>query len=359
MMKTKELIALRLHNQHLSRHGFQKPEEIVRWMGAMQAQDYAGAKWSIGLRLDNATETDIEQAISRREIVRTWPMRGTLHFVSAGDLRWMLKLLAPRIISSLAGRQRQLEMDGLVLKRSKKLVISALSGGKQLQRREIFQLLEKAKIPTTGQRGIHILQQFALEGLVCLASHQGKQPSFALLDEWLKPTTALDPDEALRELTIRYFLGHGPARPQDFAWWSGLKLTDVKTGLLLAGSHLKSVSCDQTIYWMAPDLAPMARSHPRPLLLPGFDEYMLGYADRTQILEGEHQQKIVPGNNGMFMSTLVLGGRIGGTWKKSIKKQELAVELSPFQALEKGQESAIHRLVKRYAAFLGLQVAPC
>jgi len=228
---------IRLANQGIANPSFAQPCDVVAWLGALQAQDYAGALWSVGLRMQKATVQAIEQAIADRTIVRTWPMRGTLHFVAAQDVRWLLKLLTPRMIAQTAGRYRQLELDEAVFARSQELFASALEGGKQLTRDEMYQVLEQAGIPTAGQRGYHFLVRAAQDGLICFGPPSGKQQTFVLLDEWIPPTKPFARDEALAELTKRYFASHGPATLQDLMRWAGITASDgircLRSALLL------------------------------------------------------------------------------------------------------------------------------
>ena len=201
-MPTSNRIALaRLVNQGISHPTFAEAGDVVAWLGALQAQDYGGTLWAIGLRMTSATEQGIEQAIAERTIVRTWPMRGTLHFVAANDVRWMLALLAPRVIAGSVGRSRQLELDEATFARSKEVFAHALQGGQQLTRDEMLQTLEQAGIATTGQRGYHLLVQSAQAGLICFGSRRGKQPTFALLDDWIpqmKPLSLIHISEPTR-----------------------------------------------------------------------------------------------------------------------------------------------------------------
>src|SRR5207237_2162453 len=190
---------------------------------------YPGALWAVGLRTRDATEAAIEQAIAERTIVRTWPMRGTLHFVAPEDARWMLQLLTPRVVAANARRvYQQSNLDDATFARSKDLFVDALQGGKQLPRPSLYKVLEAAGISVAGQRGLFILQRLSSEGLICFAARQGKQPTFALLDEWVPISLSKTParDQALAELALRYFTSHGPATVQDFAWWSGLPAAD-------------------------------------------------------------------------------------------------------------------------------------
>lgn len=346
----------RFFSQGISEANFTQPADVVAHLGAMQAQDYAGALWAIALRTQNATQADVEQAIIDRAIVRTWPMRGTLHFVAAADVRWMLKLLTPRIISSTAGRQRQLEIDDHVMARSQDLIIKALEGGKQLTRPELFAVLENGGVSPIGQRGIHILGRLSQEGLLCLAAHSDRQPTFALLDEWLPPTKSLERDEALAELAKRYFVGHGPATVQDFERWAGLKTSDAKAGLEMVKSQLRQEVIDKQSYWLSQAEVTFSGKEQAVYLLPGFDEYILGYKTREAVLEPQYFQRIVPGGNGMFMPTIVSNGQVVGIWKRTVKKAKIEVNSFPFNELNADEIENFAIAAARYGQFMDMPV---
>ncbi len=325
----------------------------------MQAQDYPGTLWAIGLRLPQATQATIEQAIADKTIVRSWPMRGTLHFVAPQDLRWMLALLTPRIIAGSASRYRQLELDEATFVQSQEVLIRALQGGKILIRPEIFAVLEQGNISTAGQRGYHILGRLSQQGLLCFGPNRDKQPTFVLLDEWIPAATAkkLEREEALAELAKRYFTGHGPATVADLGWWAGLKITEARAGLEMVKATLEHIIVDGQTYWFAPNLPAIQPPEPSVYLLPGFDEYLLGYKDRRLVLPLEHSQKIVPGNNGMFMPTIVSGGQIVGTWKRTIKKDRLIITPEPFNGLNQAEIQSLEIAAEGYGRFMGLPQA--
>lgn len=197
----------------------------------MQGQDYTGTLWAVGLRMAHATDRGIEQALAERRIVRTWPMRGTLHLVAAADVRWLLQLLTPRMFTQTVGRYRQLELDDVVFAASQQLFVNALQGGHQLTRDQLYQHLEQARIATAGQRGYHLLVRAAQDGLICFGAPSGKEQTFTLLDEWIPPTSAWTRKEALAELARRYFTSHGPATLQDLMRWAGITTADAKIGL--------------------------------------------------------------------------------------------------------------------------------
>lgn len=356
-MTALDIALYRLYSQQIAQPQFERPSQVVAWLGAVQAQDFPGAKWSIGLRLSNTTDMDIEKAIAERTIIRTWPMRGTLHFVAGADVHWMRTLLTPRIIAGSAQRQKNLELDDKIFARCEKIFVRALQGGKQLSREAMCTLLEKSRISTAGQRGYHILWRLAQEGLLCFGVPEGKQQTFTLLDEWFPVIRRVARDEALAELTKRYFTSHGPATLYDFVWWSGLKVSDARAGLDMAAAQLAQEKIDAKIYWMSPDMPIFPQVLPITYLLPGFDEYMLGYKDRSASLDPRHAQKICPGSNGMFSPTIVMGGRVVGTWKRSIRKKKLVIASTPFTSFSGAQRRAIFANAERYGKFMKMTLA--
>lgn len=346
----------RLFNQGITQANFETPAQVVAHLGAVQAQDYPGTLWALGLRMRKATPDIIEQAIAERAIVRTWPMRGTLHFVAAADVRWMLKLLTPRIIAGSAARYRGLELDESVFGRSQEIVVRALQGNPPLTRPEMFEVLERGNISTKGQRGYHILGRLSQEGLLCFGPYSGKQPTFVLLDEWLPPTRELEGEEALAELAKRYFTGHGPALLQDFTGWAGLKISEARAGLEMVKAELRREEVDGQTYWLSQSEPELPGHAPAVHLLPGFDEYLLGYKDRRAVLEPEYADRIVPGGNGMFMSTIISNGRVAGTWKRVVKKDKVIINPVPFNPLSEAENLALAVAAERYGRFMNLPV---
>jgi hypothetical protein len=353
-MTTNEIARYRLINQQIAATRCKEPAELVRSLGAMQAQDYLGTLWAIGLRLPAATENDVERAIADRTIVRTWPLRSTLHFVAAADVHWFLDLLGPRIISTANFLHERYGLDAAELSRIRKVLVKALQGSQQLTRDEVYAILERAKISIEGPRGRHILWRMGVERVICFGSRRGKQATFTLLDEWTPQVRKLDQEAALAELTFRYFKGHGPATLQDFVWWSGLKISDAKTGLGMVSSRLQSLAVNDKVYWMNPEAPSLGKKEPIVYLLPGFDEYLLGYRDRSASLDPVDAQKIQPGSNGMFSSTMVIDGKVAGTWKRALTKKAVRISTSFFRALNKTEARALEEARRRYCAFLGM-----
>ena len=351
----------RLHHQSIAPAELAEPGDVVKRLGAIQAQDYLGALWAVGLRMKTATESIIEQAIRDRKIIRTWPMRGTLHFVAPEDVRWMLTLLTPRLLAGSARRRQQLELDEAALARSAELFVSALQGSRQRTRPEMMDILSQGGIAPTGQRGYYLLWWAAQNGLICFGPRQGKQDTFVLLDEWLPQAKRkmLSREEALVELARRYFTGHGPGTIQDFMWWSGLPAADARAAAAMAEPQLASQVIDGQSYWFsAASSATQAASvaSPTAFLLPGFDEYLLGYRDRSAVLDVAHAGKVVPGGNGMFKPMIVIDGRVVGTWKRTLRKTVVLVKLDPFEPFSPTQLEAVVAAAEPYDRFLGLPV---
>lgn len=356
-MTRMDIARCRLFNQRIAGTAFDKPGEVVEWLGAVQAQDYLGALWAVGLRARGATEADIERALADRTIVRTWPMRGTLHFVTAADVRWMLKLLTPRIITGSARRlKQQFDLDDATFARSKEVFARALQGGKQLTRDALYQALEAAQISTAGQRGLHILWRVAQEGLICFGAREGKQHTFALLDEWAPNAKSMERDEALAELARRYFTSHGPATLQDFVWWSGLRTADAQAGLDMVKAHFVREVVDDRTYWFPQHMPAATDTSPTAYLLPSYDEYMVGYKDRSAALDPK-QANYASSGYGIFNPIIIIDGRATGTWKRAFKKGTVVITPHLFNALTNDERRAVATAAARYGAFLELPVA--
>jgi hypothetical protein len=356
-----DIVRQRLRSQRAVAPKFGRPAEVVAWLCAVQAQDYRGSLWGIGLRTAGATEPDVERAIEDRTIVRTWPMRGTLHFVAADDVRWMLRLLTPRIALRSAGRNRQLTLDAAIFAQSRACLEKALSGGRALTRPETYRVLEQAGITTHDQRGIHILMHLAMQGVLCLGARQGRQPTFVLLDDWIPSSRILERDEALGELARRYFTSHGPATARDFAWWSGLSLGDarraVDVSMRAAGSTLTEHVVGESAYWSAPSrLAPRRTTRLTTVahLLPAFDEYTVAYCDRSALLDPVHA---VRARNGIFSPVVLIDGRIVGTWRRQTKRDHVLLATDLFERPTRAVRGALEVAAERYGDFLGVRAA--
>jgi len=344
--------SVRLANQHVSRPSFRDPTDVVRWLGAVQAQDYLGGLWAIGLRTKGATEATVEDAIARRTIVRTWPMRGTLHFVAAEDVRWILPILTPRVIAGAQGRFRQLGMDAATFTKSARVAEQALAGGSVVRRDTLYAMWNAAGIATHESRGLHLLGVLSQRGLLCFGPRDGKQHTFTLLDEWVPAARTLERDAALGELARRYFESHGPATVQDLAWWAGVTLTDARTGLESAKSALERADVGGRAFWFAGS-SPARGKSDAAFLLPPWDEFTVAYRDRSDILDPKYAKRVNAGG-GILSPVIVLRGVVVGTWKRTTKKDTMTVTPAFFKPLNRADRAAVAAAVEKYARFLGL-----
>lgn len=345
----------RLASQRVLGTRFAHPADVVRWLGAVQAQDYGQSLWAIGSRLRRGTAATVERAIAERQIVRTWLMRGTIHFAAPEDVRWLLALCAPRLAAAEARRAQQLGLTQAELDRSAEVLRGALSGDRRLSRPDVLRLFEESGIETTGQRGYHVLARLALDALICIGPMDGKQPTFVLLEDWAPRAQAreLSREESLADLAARFAASRGPVTDHDLARWAGITLTDARQGLRVAAAPaLATRSFGGAEYWLAADHARATREH--ALLLAGFDEYLIGYKDRDAQLAPQHAGKVVPGANGIFKPMVVVDGQVVGTWSRAVRAAALTIELQPFAAAIPGLEERLKAEAERYRAFLGL-----
>src|SRR5215210_2326327 len=307
-----DILQQRLHNQLLSQTKFTQPSQVVAWLGAVQSQDYAGAKWALSLRTNGVTDVAIEQAFTNGEILRTHVMRPTWHFVTPEDIRWMLALTAPRVNALCATYYRKLELDTATFKRSNALLTKNLQGGKQLTRAELTSLLQKNSIAMHDLlRFTYLIVRAELDGIVCSGARRGKQFTYALLDERAPQTRTLERDAALAELAKRYFVSHGPATLKDFVWWPGLTMTDANKGLDSIRSQLVSEVENGQTYWFA-DSTPARTTSLTVHLLPDYDEYTVGYTDRSAIFDSSYTNKWDSRGSELAQYIIVLDGHLAG-----------------------------------------------
>jgi DNA glycosylase AlkZ-like len=356
-MDNSDVIRLRLHNQRLATTTFKTAEEVVSWLGAVQAQDYAGAKWALAQRINGITDAEIEQAFTDGKILRTHVMRPTWHFVKPEDIRWMLELTAPRVFALTSYMDRQLGLDQTIFNKSNTTLVKALNGGKQLTRTELVTVYRQARINVDGLRMGQILGHAEVDGIICSGGKRGKQFTYALLAERAPQARTLKRDEALAELASRYFISHGPATLRDFVWWSGLTTTDARKGLDTVKSQLIRETVNDQTYWFTDSKSSQKQKSPAAYLFPNYDEYIIGYTDRSAIFDIDHTDKLDSRGNVLFQYTLALDGQIAGTWKRTLKKNEVAVEITPFISLTKAQKQAVTETVQHFGRFLGLPIS--
>lgn len=342
----------RLVCQQLEGTAFFNAEELVEWMGCIQAQDYAAAKWAIGNRITDSTDAAIEKDFNAGKILRTHVLRPTWHFVSPVDIRWMLQLTAPGIKVLNRPYQRKLEIDAEVTSISQKLLIKALSDGNQLTRTEISAVFKDGNINTDDIRMSLLLMDAELDGLICSGGRKGKQFTYALLEERVPLSSVLDRDEALAELAKRYFISRGPATLADFCWWSGLNKADAKRSVEINKNVLVQEKFNDQIYWFSSaDLRAGCRG--KVYLLPAFDELGIAYKDRKELV---NHHLINQQGNGIFSPLIITDGQISGTWKRNLVKNKVQVEIRLLRRLDKISKQLLLVQLKKYSDFLGMEL---
>lgn len=354
-MENKQIAYRRMQNQQIINNKSETPYDVVKKLGAIQAQNYRQALWAIGSRTTDSNLAKIEQSISEGKIVLTWAMRGTMHVVSAEDVHWMLSILSPRNLRKGEGILKKLEFTPNEVSQSEKMIYNALKENGRMKRQDVMKLLEDQKIMTSNGRGYHLLWYLAQTGLICLGPIDDKQQTFVLLDEWIKEPTRLTTQNALAVIAKRYYSSHGPATLKDFAWWTGLTMKTAKEGVDRARGHLKSEVINGIQYWTSRDEPGEIKEQKMATLLPGYDEYLLGYKDRDAVLKEEYASLLVPGRNAVYSPMLVLDGEIAGTWKQEIKKGELHLSISPFFEIEKKMN--IFDSAEEYGKFVDLPIS--
>jgi len=336
------------------------PAVVVERMLAIQAQDLRWAKWAAAVRSPGSTLADVDRLIDSGRIVRSWPMRGTLHLVPGVDLRWMLGLTTARLWAGSATRRRDLGLDEAIIERARSLAVDALSGGRELSRADFLALLNSHDIDTTGQRGYHLIWHLAQSGTLCWGRQLDSQQTLVLLDDWVPDSRTLERDEALGEFLMRYLLGHAPATLGDFAWWSQLTLADAKVALAVVAHNVSVLSVDGMDYLLpnALDASPAprrlrGRGRDAVIALGGFDEYLLGYRDRGLVIDPEFLGRVTPGKNGIFLPILLRSGRVIGTWHREWTARAINVRPDPFQPASPAVLRSTERALREYEAFLG------
>lgn len=349
------LLSRRLESLLLDRRTVRLPGEVVDWFGAMQAQDLASGEWSFGVRCVGLTQADVHQATVDRKILRTWPMRGTVHFVPPRDARWMLEVTGVRALAGAARRREQLGLSDATVDTAAEVLRQALRGGGCLTRAECVEHLVEAGLHTASEHGYHLLWYASQIGVTCIGPQRGKEQTFVLLDEWVPDPRVLDRDEALAVLALRFVRSHGPVTRHDLARWTGLTMGDTTRAIALAGDELEPVDVGGTEMVVAAGvLDDEARPSPDVLLLPGFDEYMLGYKDRAAMLTDEQFERVVPGRNGVFKPTVVVDGRVVGTWSRKVRAAHVDVEVTPFGRIPAAAQRGLDRAAAAYGEYLGL-----
>lgn len=349
------IVELRLHNQHLSGARLSTPAQVVGWLGAMQAQDYPGAKWSIGIRSKGSSDGAIDQALADGTILRTHMMRPTWHFVLPSDILWIQRLTASRVRAQMAYYGRRAGLDEATFARSNSLIAAALANGQRLTRGEIARLLAGHGIAPGGEWLGHLLMRAELDLVICSGGLRGRQQTYLLLDAIVPPASPMPRDEALAELARRYLIGHGPATDRDLSWWSGLTLTDARRGLAIIGSQLESTTIDDRTYWFVPTDAPGPRTATEAHLVQGFDEYVIAYSQSRDLID---LAGLFPNgaDERLRIHVVLIDGQVVGRWRRVATSGSVTVDARIDRPISAQEQAAVNVALERYGAFLELPV---
>lgn len=349
-MNASELLHIRLYNQLLAGHKLKEPHEIVSWMGAMQSQSLDMAKWAIGARLENKAVKDIDQALNTGQIVRTHTLRPTWHFVSAADIYWMFDLSNPRLKPIYRSYAKIHNADEPLIYRTIPVLEKILTGGKHLTKQEINEALLAQQIVLDDAHLKLSISYAEMEGILVNGRLKGNKQTFTLLEEWVPRTQTIGKEEALERLARRYFTSHSPATVSDFSWWSGLSLTECKHALGMIRNDFICETVNGREFWMRSDLQTPLVDKDSALLLPPFDEYVVSYKDRSELIEDMHYRKVMT-KNGLFSPTVMQNGEIVGSWKKLVQKGSPQITLSFFEKTSAKKQKLFEPEIKRLEHF--------
>jgi hypothetical protein len=353
-MKLKDVANIRLQSQQIAGSKFKTAKNVVKWMGAMQAQDYYMAKWAVGVRLPGSTDNQIQTAINKGQIIRTHVLRPTWHFISPEDIYWMLELTAPQIKVMARSRDKELELTEKIYTKSNSIIQRALEDGEHLTREELMTELIKAKIATDNNRSSHLLLRAELEGIICSGAAKGKSRTYTLLEKVVTKNKMFSKDESLAKLAKKYFTSHCPATLNDFIWWSGLSVANAKHALEMVKSNFISETIGERTYWLTNSFS-IPTSDKSCYLLPAYDEFMISYRDRSASLNFEHNKRTIS-INGIFNPIVVINGQITGLWKRTIKNNEVIIGTDFFRPHNKNELSLIKKAAEKFGSFLKTRI---
>jgi hypothetical protein len=358
-MNAKEVARRRIGNSRLTGDRFSAPDAVVRWHLAMQAQEYGPAKWSIGQRSTGVDDADVDAALIEGTIVRTHVLRPTWHFVARDDIRWLLALSGPRVRQGNAGRYRQLGLDARTLSRAEKVVTSALEGGNRLTRDDLATAFGRSKLDPGGQRMPYLLMHCELVGLIGSGGRDGKQQTYALLDERVPADPRpRDRDDALVELVRRYLASHGPATVKDLSWWSGFTMTDIRHALDLLGEEVANDEVDGLSLWSSSS----ERSRRPPAaggahFLQTYDELVVGYTESRFHGEAGGDLARRAWNDRTYPTgVFLLRGTVAGHWRRTIDPKRIRVAIHTYADVTAADERSLQAGINRLGRFAGLPV---
>ena len=356
VISKQEAIQIRMLNQQLLSPLYERPEDIVAWQGAMQAQDYNYFRWAIGIRQRTPQLIQLQEAFVKAELLRLHLLRCTVQVVSQKDIGWLLPLCKERNLRTLQSWHKSINISFSEshFEEITRAMQELLAGGKSLPKRAIAEELASLGFLLDDRLLTSLLVWSEIEGILCSGVMQGREATWALLSERVSTVCSLTPDEALKQLALKYFRSHSPASLEDFVWWAGLSKTRCKKALTLIANEVEEIKVEgeaMYLYHNTLDCPDYAR---KVLLLPPYDEYLIGYKSRWVALEKKHTAK-AHNNFGIFKPVILHEGRVVGNWKASIDKQGENLTIDFFAEKSKIGRQSLQGAVNQFVQFCKLR----
>lgn len=316
-------IAIRLLNQQLVAPQFSDPAEVVSHLGAVQAQEYRLMRWAVEMRTKKPSAKAFEKAFADGDIIRLHLMRGTWQLVSANDYWWMLELCAPKAIAVTKGwmHSNKIDIPEEEYLKIRKILVQTAAEKRSVTKEDFVQTLAEKDITMDDHRLSYHIRMGEFTGTLCSGDLQPMKATYALAENKVGPRKTIDRDEALMRLAKKYFQSRQPATLEDFVWWSGLGINDCRKGIALLGDYLHLEKWKRRAFYLTDDCRTRGFRKGQYLLIPPYDEYLIGYKSRDIVLRPELSHK-AHNNSGIFQPIIAKDGVICGNWKPFSDKFE-------------------------------------
>jgi hypothetical protein len=343
----------RLRSQRLVTPHAVSAAEVVGSLLAVQAENPSQAAWAVAARTQDPDQADLARLLDDGAVVRTHVLRPTWHFVQAEDIGWLLDLTGPRI-RRVTGQQLRIAhgLDERAISRAVAAVAQALAARGHLTRAQLADELDERGIGSGGQLLMILLAHAELDGLICSGRVVNGEHTYALMSERVPAPRRLGRAEALAELALRYFTGHGPATERDLAYWASLSLTDVRASLRQVRDRLDSFQHQGRTFWHAPGEAPpRGPQQPAGHLLQILDETYRGYQDSRWVLDAAGE---VPRTREASTGMALVDAQLIAAMRRTIARDQVQFELRPYRALTPEQMEALDLAATGYGKYLQL-----
>ena len=353
MVQDLDIARWRLRTQHLVSPYAVSAREAVGSLLAVQAENPGQAAWAVASRTPNPDQADLAALLDDGAVVRTHVLRPTWHFVRAEDIGWLLDLTGPRVRRVTGQQLRDTHgLDERSVEQAVTAVTRVLASRGQLTRAQLANELRERGIRGSRQMLMILLAHAELDRLICSGPVADGEHTYALMDERVPAPRRLTRAEALAELALRYFTGHGPATERDLAYWATLTLTDVRAGLMQVGDRLGSFSHDGRTFWHAPGEAPTRPQQPAGHLLQILDETYRGYQDSRWLLDAAGD---VPRTREAAAGMALVDAQLLAAMRRTLTPGHVQFDLRPYRALTPPELEALDQAARRYGAYLRLK----